>query len=191
MARLYKCPECDDKDIEDNMVIDYIGKQKKRFHPKCHKRFLAEAEFKRVEKKEMDELVETIKDIHDIKLIPNQFYSFLQDIRNGNELFGNVGTKKSKQGYSYAHIAKAYESNIDQINWAMNNRQFKNDLVMLKYSLAIIKSNIDQVSKHLEEKQEREDRFERSEVDQDIGHGISDDIKYKEIDDEMDISKFL
>lgn len=189
IARKYVCPICKDKDYEANMTIDYIGKQKKRFHPDCHEQHLEDQEFKKKEKEEMDDLVETIKEIHGIEIIPSQFYSFLQDIRNGNELFGNIGQKKSKQGYEYRVIEETYRQCIDSINWAMNNRNFKNTLAMLKYTRAIVMSNIAEVNEMVKRKEQQEKEMEY--VDQDIDFEVDDEVAYKKQDDGMDISQFL
>ncbi|MCA1021502.1 hypothetical protein [Halobacillus litoralis] len=140
----------------------------------------------------MDQLVEVIKDVHNISTIPNQFYSYLQDIRNGTEMFGRIGKKKSKQGYSYLTIAATYEDAkvFNSIKWSMKEKDFKNTLGMLKYGKAIVMNHIDQVSKRLEYKKEREQEEKNEVIDQDLTFEV-DESKYKSKDDDMDISKFL
>lgn len=175
------------------MVIDYIGKQKKRFHHNCHKQYLEDQEFKRKEKEELDDLVETIKEVHNIEIIPNQFYSYLQDLRNGNELFGRIGQKKSKQGYTYMTIARTYEYCRDSIDWARNNRDFKGTLPMLKYTMAIIRDKISQVDYRIEREQHKRE-VEIATEDQAksvFEHVNRQPVKYRKTKSKVDASSFL
>lgn len=189
MARLYKCPTCEGKDVEANMVIDYIGKVKKRFHKDCHRKHLADLEFKKKEKEELDELVEVIKRVHGIEIIPHQFFSHLQDIRNGNELFGRVGEKRSKAGYSYKVIARTYQENTDAINWAMNNRNFSGTLNLLLYTRAIVKDKIAGVQYKIDnERSQLEDQQRHTELIKDY---MEDDWTFNNEDNENDISDLL
>lgn len=183
------CRWCRGKDTDDYMVIVKDGKQNKRYHKEaCYDEYIADQEFKRKEREEMDELVETIKEVHDIKLVPNQFYSYLQDLRNGNELFGNVGKKRSKEGYPYRVIAQTYRECQGAINWARDNREFNGSLNFLRYTRAIIVDKIDEVHERVLSRERQEEEI--TEVDQSGSYEL-DTFTYKEKDDEMDISDML
>ena len=97
------------------MVIDYISNVKRRFHKDCHEQFLIDKKFKEKEKAELDSWIETIKDVHRLKTVPRQFYPYINDLRNGNELFGKVGEKKSKEGYEFSVIEATYRDMVDGI----------------------------------------------------------------------------
>lgn len=175
------------------MQIILTSSGNKRYHKEgCYDAYKKEKAFKEKEKEELDELVEVVKEVHDIPSIPNQFYSYLQDVRNGNEMFGKIGKKKRKQGYSYKTIAATYEDAEvwNSIKWSMNNKDFKNTMGMLKYGKAILVNHLDRVSKEVQAKQEREQEEKDEVIDQDLTFEV-DESKYKNKDDDMDISKFL
>lgn len=190
-GRILKCFWCGKRDREDKVEI-IKGKQKRRYHSeKCYDEYLKDQEYKKREKEELDELIETIKRVHDIKAIPNQFYPFIQDLRNGNEFFGRIGERKSKKGYRYDVITKTYLKCQNNIDWAKRNKNFKDVFGMLRYTLAIIKNNIDEVDEEVKRKEEQEKQFKRKSVDQHNNYYISDKSIYQKEDDELDISKFL
>ncbi len=162
------------------------GKQVTWYHQTCK-------DFKDKEKKEKDNLVEVIKETHGISLIPPQFYSFLEDIRNGNEFFGRVGEKKSKEGYSYTVIAETYKYCQDSIDWAIKNKTFNNVLNLLKYTRAIIINNIEDAEMSMEKHEEWE-VFNNSGVEDafDVPEFNDNKNDKKETkDDELDISDFI
>lgn len=179
------------------MVVVKVGKVNKRYHKDdCYGKYLRDQKFKKKEKEELDSLVEAIKKIHGIEVIPNQFFSYLQDLRNGNELFGNIGQKKSKSGYEYYIIEQAYLENEDSINWARNNRDFKgNSFNFLKYTFAIIKNKIAGVNEATKQKEYQEKLTKEQELNQDYDYGLSGVYEHSQTQkgdsDEFDISKFL
>lgn len=191
MARKYICRWCREKDTDDKMTIVKVGKQNYRYHTeKCYEEYLKDKKFKEQESKELDELVETIKKVHDIEKIPRQFYPYLQDLRNGTELFGRIGQKKSKEGYRYKTIAETYLQCSDKIEWAKLNKNFKDTLSMLKYTYAIIANNIDQVKKQMDRAEEN--KMTNKEVDQLIDYDIkAASYKPQDDEDELNISEFL
>lgn len=191
MARKYICRWCREKDTDDKMTIVKVGKQNYRYHTeKCYEEYLKDKKFKEQESKELDELVETIKKVHDIEKIPRQFYPYLQDLRNGTELFGRIGQKKSKEGYRYKTIAETYLQCSDKIEWAKLNKNFKDTLSMLKYTYAIITNNIDQVKKQMDRAEEN--KMTNKEVDQLIDYDIkAASYKPQDDEDELNISEFL
>jgi ribosomal protein S19 len=195
--RSYKCLVCSEKYLDDDMIIvEKVGKSNRRVcKGGCHNKYLADKEKKRIEKEQLDDLVEVIKEVHGIEIIPPQFYSYLQDIRNGNELFGRVGTKKSKQGYSYKEIAETYKSITDSINWALSAKQFTNTMNMLKYTRSILLNNISTVI----ENANKEEYWNQSQQANKTEEAFEDPFEHyekvsskkKSNNDDMDISSFI
>jgi len=192
MARQFICQQCRSKDYDENMIIVDVGKQRKRYHKeKCHNEYLEDQKFKNQEKKEFDNLIEAIKKIHEIGSIPNQFFSYIQDIRNGNELFGKIGQKKSKNGYNYKIIELTYLECQDSIDWAMNNVDFKGDTFnLLKYTAAIIKKKVAGVSEIYQRKKQQEKVVKEKSLMQSYDYNHVE-FNHKDKEDEQDISEFL
>lgn len=188
VLKKYKCPICNLYDSESDMVKDKYNSTVRRFHPKCHSKYLKTKEEKQREKKELDQLIETIKVIHDIKVVPGQFYPYIQDWRNGNELFGNIGEKKYKDGYSYDVIRQAYIESKNNIEWAIKNKNFKNTMGMLKYTRRIVEDKFEQINSRVKHLDQQINTFE---IDSDEGIFVDSDIEYNKKSDEMDISQFL
>lgn len=192
-GKILKCFWCGKRDREDKIEI-IKGKQKRRYHSeKCYDEYLKDQEYKKREKEELDELIETIKKVHDIKAIPNQFYPFIQDLRNGNEFFGRIGQKRNKEGYRYSVIAETYLKCQSNIDWAKANVNFDNTFGMLKYTLAIIKKNIDKVNEEIERKEHNRE-VKKTIEDQAINifkHTIKHPTKYRKSKSRVDASNFL
>ena len=150
------CKEQDDRDIMTKLKTRYI-------HYECLEKYKEEAKFKEREKKELDRLVEYIKEVHNIKIVPNTFFPFLQDLRNGNTRRGQiVGEKKYKEGYEYNVIRYTYRRYKDNVKWAIKNKSFEGTFNMLKYTLAIVSDKIakvEQAYKRSDVAKKREDSF--------------------------------
>lgn len=174
------------------MVVK-IGKTNKRYHKsKCYDLYLKDIEEKEREKLELDSLVETIKDLHNIEVIPNRFYPFLQDIRNGNEMFGKMGTRKSKAGYSYQIIEKTYQFCQNKINWALQNIN-TDTFGMLKYTKAIVESNIYRIAAQEARKKQHEEvaQLNENETVNMQDHLERKPVQYKKKKSKRDISSLL
>ena len=82
MGRMLKCQRCGVADTEkDELEFDLVGEKKpvkKYYHKSCYQEHLKDKEFKAKESKELDELIEVIKDIYGVKVVPNTIYPFLQ-----------------------------------------------------------------------------------------------------------------
>ena len=179
---MLKCQWCNTKD-RDEKVKDKKG----YYHKKCFDEFLEYKKFKEKEKQDFALLLETICKIHRIDLIPNQFYPFLQEIRNGSVLFGKV-KKSYKEGIEYNIIKQTYEYCQDNINWAKNNKEFKDTLQELKYGLAIIKNNINKIVQREKKKNEEQRRKIKTE---NIDELDESNIKYNNKKNKYDISDFI
>lgn len=171
------CEEYDDKVIMTNLKKRYI-------HKECLIEYEKDIIFKEREKKELDRLIDYIKEVHNIKVVPNTFYPFIQDLRNGNNRRGRIiGEKKFKKGYEYNVIRYTYRKHKGNIEWAIRNKSFNGSFAMLKYTIAIITDKISiveraysksKVAKKREEetirsnKETKEYRYTRSQNKNDI-----------------------
>lgn len=153
------------------------GKQHKYIHPECFPLYLKDKEFKEQENRELQELLETIKQIHRIDLIPPAFYPFIQEVRNGDVLFGKI-EKKYKEGIPYQIIDYTYEFCDEKIAWAKANKQFNNVLSELKYGLAIVKNNVENAKKEMSkvenQTQQKEELTKQTEMMRDINQKIQE-----------------
>lgn len=193
-----KCRFCDLKDTErEQMEVEVYqtasgNVQRKYFHKDCYPKYLKDKEFKKHEQDEMDKLIETIMQIHQISNMPHQFYPFIQDLRNGTVLFGKK-KKKYKEGYPFSLIEKTYQSCRESIEYWKKNKQFESTMSELKYGWAIINDKINVVKKKEEKKEfaKRKDKLIENEY-KNKGEEKNDSIKpIHKKKDELDISDFL
>lgn len=146
-----KCRWCGEKAERESMVFEEKNNKKLYFHNECYPDYLKDKEFKEQERKEKDELVETIKRIYDVQDLPRQVYPFLEDLRNGNPIFkGQQPGKRYKQGYKYSIIKETFEYCEDQIRYALQNKDFDGFMNAFKYGLAIVVDKIYKVDKMIE-----------------------------------------
>lgn len=148
------CKQCGKKELypKTDMYIESNEKNKQRkiyWHYDCW-------EFKCNEQKELDELYNTIKDIHGYPSLPPPFFVYLQDLRNGTIKLNKRKIKKYKEGVPYSVIRKAYEMNRKKIHWIKSNKNFKQTISELMYGFRIIESKINDAFKEIKRK-ERED----------------------------------
>ena len=175
------CEKYDNKDIMTNLKKRYI-------HYECMEKHKKDIEFKKREKKELDRLVEYIKEVHNIKVIPNTFYAPIQDLRNGNTRRGKIiGEIKSKEGYEYNVIRYTYRRYKGNIDWAIRNKSFKGTLNMLRYTLTIVIDKINSVNNDYQKSKvakKREDSFIQNEK-------RAKEYKYTKTKSKNDISDIL
>lgn len=146
-----KCRWCGEKAERESMIFEEKNNKKLYFHNECYPDYLKDKEFKEQERKEKDELVETIKRIYDVQDLPRQVYPFLEDLRNGNPVFkGQQPGKRYKQGYKYSIIKETFEYCEDQIRYALQNKDFDGFMNAFKYGLAIVVDKIYKVDKMIE-----------------------------------------
>jgi hypothetical protein len=127
------------------------------------------------------------------KLIPSTFYTYIEDVRNNNTLFGRVGEKNSKKGVSYSGISYTYEYCKETIREVHRTKEFKNFQMELRYGLAIIKNKIvDAKNDFLQKKKAKESllttkssEFVSLEVD------VETKVKYAKNNNDDDISDLL
>lgn len=141
MARTIKCQRCGISDTtKEDLKFELVGEkkpQKKYYHENCYEEHLKDKAFKEKEREELDKLTEVIKDIYGVKVIPNNVYPFLQDLRNGNKFFGK-NDYKYKQGYSYELIAETFEYCSETIEYWNARKSFNGLSSAIRYGLAIV-----------------------------------------------------
>ena len=151
------CEHCKNQELfpHTDMYIQLTGKDKnikKYWHFDCW-------EFKCKEVKEMDELYQTIKEIHGYPSLPQGLFVYLHNLRNGTIKLNKNEIKKFKEGVPFPVIKKAYEMNRKKIQWAKNNKKFKKTISELMYGFRIIESNINDAFKEMKRKETEEDMY--------------------------------
>lgn len=199
-----KCQYClkTDTDREEMVKITTLvgkkgNKKNSYYHPECYPKFKEEKDFKNKESDELDKLVKTILEVHEIDSLPQQFFPYIQDLRNGTIIRGR-NKKKYKEGYPYSLIAKTYKYKEETIKYwkKRKERDFKGSTMSeLKYCWAIINDNISAVKK-LEEKKEflrakKKEEIKQQQKHDTITHDIVENVKFKKRKREDDISDFL
>lgn len=190
--RKVKCQRCGITDTPKNeMEFEEIGvkKQKKYYHKSCFQEHLKDKEFKAKEAKELDVLVEKIKEIYGVKVIPNSAYPYLQDLRNGTRFFGKLDYKY-KQGYSYDLIAETFEYCADTIEYWNARKQFNGFIHALRYGLAIVCDRLSIVEKRRIQRERQEILIEKN--TQSLNEGdFQFKSNYKKKKSSVDITEFL
>jgi hypothetical protein len=195
-----KCYWCEVKDEKDLMIRE---ENKKHYHKdKCHAAFLADREFKRVEREKQTMLAHKIAEIYgleSIQLIPRQIYPRIEDIRNDSVLFGKLG-KNYKQGIPYEGIAYTFEYCKGKIRECENNPNLKFESLLQKmvYGLAIVRNNIvnarDHAAKIAKQKQSTVKIIEKIDDMSDVRDRIKQaqsKNKRNENDDKPDLTTLL
>ncbi|SDX93859.1 hypothetical protein [Thermoactinomyces sp. DSM 45892] len=192
MARILKCNWCKVSDTtKDEMEFETQYKQKKYYHKDCFKKHLEDREFKDKERNELDQLVDVIKEIYDVKIIPTVAFPLLQKIRNGEEIYGKR-IKKTKEGYDFSLISEAYSHCSETIRYWNRKKEFSGFMQAFRYGLVIMSDKLPIIEKQRREQEMREEISKRRVYTKDQHH---EDREYTFVgakkSDEMDISDFL
>lgn len=188
------CFWCKVKEDKTSMIQET---NKKYYHVKnCHSLFLADKEFK---KKEFDQKLELSMKIAEVyglesyKLIPSTFYTYLEDVRNDNTLFGRLGIKNSKKGVAYSGISYTYEFCKETIREVHRTKEFKNFQMELRYGLAIIKNNLIDARNDALQKLKLKNSLDITKSVEYVSVEVVDDVatKYVKHEIEDDISDLL
>lgn len=192
MARQYKCPVCDQKNYQDEMVKHTKGSVTRYYHPKCLEKHLKYQAFIDKDLYERDLLTEVIKDIHGMVTLPNSFFSqYIQMFRNGTIKERGRLITKYKKGVSYIVMRDAYLLCRKDIEWHKKNKQFKSDLAELIYGFKIMQDKVNKAyaTMHNKKKQEKEQQVvHEHEIHMFENDTIKPQSKKK---DDTDISDFL
>jgi len=151
------CRQCKKKEIypQVDMYVELAGRNKdseKYWHYDCW-------EFKCKEQKELDDLYNTIKEIHGYPSIPPALFVYLQDLRNGTIKLNKNKIRKYKEGVPYPVIKKAYEMNRKKIHWVKGNKTFKQTVSEFMYAFKIIESKINDAFKEMRRKEIEDDMY--------------------------------
>jgi hypothetical protein len=156
--KTWKCKQCGISDThKDDMETIFKGEKKtpERYHKHCYQLYLKEQEFKEQERVELDKLVEVIKEIYGVKVIPSPCYPYLQDLRNGTKFFGKYDYKY-KQGYTYDLIAETFNYCSETIEYWNSRKNFSGFSGALRYGLAIVCDKLSIVEQRRKDKERQE-----------------------------------
>lgn len=193
---------CGIKDTDRNEMFAEIkqsesGKSYRKYlHIHCHDKYIKQQRLMEKENKAYQSLCEYVAKIHDITTrdIHIQYYQLIQDLRNGNVLFGKVGEKRYKQGYTWRTIGMAYQLARKDIEQAKRRVNFEGTMAELKYGLAIVRDKLPIAEKRLKKQVEENTRQElREQSDQhleDIAF-MNEEVKFKKKKVGNDISDFI
>lgn len=175
---------------KDEMEVERVGKANKYFHKECYIKYLEDKAFKEQERQELDKLVEVIKEIYGVKVIPNSAYPFLQDLRNGTKFFGRYDYSY-KKGYRYNLIAETFHYCSETIHYWNLHKSFNGFMGAFRYGLAIVCDKLSIVEQRKRDREMREAiSTRREETQNNLNEELAfvDRVKKK---DEMDISDLL
>lgn len=142
---LKKCVHCEIKDTpKDEMLIyeeEFPTRIVKQFlHKECYNQYVALSKQKQIDRKELVVLDETLKRIFNVKVMPNQIYVKLANVRSG----GGTGYQDTnigqKAGYSYAQLNDGFLKCEGDIDYAISYKKFYSFANMFAYSLEIVVS---------------------------------------------------
>lgn len=199
---LVKCQWCKEKDTDrDEMKKVVVGtktKSNKYYHVGCYEKYLKDKEFKEKEAKELDQLYETVKRIHNMDTVPSGLFYLLQDLRNGTIRKNGVVIKKFKNGIQYRYIDWCYKYCEDEIRKWQRIKDFGDDKNgELRYCFSIVSSNIENAARDYKTRLNRKKKNEQSMkqvVKEDTNKDTFEEIKVinkVKHTDEMDISDLL
>lgn len=199
-AKAINCVQCKVKTLREDMVLHVhvasTGTTKDMyFHEDCLKTYLKDKEFKEKEAKELDELYEVIKKLHNLEVLPSNFFSlYLQPLRNGVFKVGKK-VKKYKEGIPYSDMKDSYLFVSSSVEYARKNKEFDGALGFLRYTFSIM---VDKMP--MAKKKKKQDEFakvienENSNIKQsqdDIAFAEREIVFKKKTNGGVDLSEFL
>lgn len=174
-----KCQWCEEQGLLEKMTFEWSNAKKptKKFYhmDNCYEKYLEDKKFKEEERIELDKLIEVIKGIYGVKVVPSSIYPYLQDLRNGTKFFGKYDYMY-KKGYTYDLIAETFDYCSETIQYWNGIKSFNGLTSALKYALAIVCDKLQVVEnrkkqrekqrllieKHMENVDEEDQIFETS-----------------------------
>lgn len=183
MARWVKCQWCGEKENRDLMTVveektSVAGRvQRKYCHPSCVEKYYKDKERKEKEKKQREDLFKVIKRVHNINIIPHQFYSLLEQLRKGTP---------------YVVIRRTYILYQDEVRRAKQYKKFDSTMNELKYCFFIMRDKFEHVKELMKEKKQQKEKEKAVAQEKDeTGIFMEREIKYKKRNNGVDISDFL
>lgn len=165
--RTRKCQVCGiDDTLMEEMECEIVGvktKIPKYYHKKCYGKHLKEKKFKEEEQVKMDALNETLKEIYGVSQIPSQAWTLLQNMRNGEPVFGKRQrlSHRYKQGYDYLLIRDTFDYVSDTIEYHNRTKNFDGFMKAFKYGLAIVIDKIYFVELRNEKREQQKKMIEK------------------------------
>lgn len=195
--RKVKCKFCGIADTPKKELIWTVretpkSKLNEYFHEECYPQHLAHKAFKEKERKEQDELNETLKDVL-MRPQMGAIWSLLAQVRNGEELGLINGRQKSnryKEGVTYAQLNEAFKYSKADIQYALRTKNFDSSFTEFKYALQIAVGNLI----HIETKEEKLERTKKHLEIMNANEDLTEEDlnpSFKPTEDENDISFLL
>ena len=135
--------------------------------------------------KEMSDKEKTLalmKELHGVRVIPRSFIPQLEDFMKGQY---DHFEEKVVDSYTWDDVYYGYKAIKKDIEWAMQNRNFKNSLNKFRYTFAILKQTLPDVANH------RRKRVALMEENTKITYIEEDIKKFSKSTSKVDISRFL
>lgn len=161
MSKKVKCKICGKENNKEEsycvsrMYLSQKGKDKGKFKTE-RKYYCSKDEYEQYEHEKMKEVcvwnelysfirTEVMKYSKEQSL-PPLLITRLQNLRNGTVVLPKVGKiKQSKEGYPYDVILETFKKHLQDINFWISKKQFKNEQQKIGYIMAIIEGNINDV----------------------------------------------
>jgi hypothetical protein len=161
---LPKCNYCKTNVSKETIIkyLDEFSKTPKKLNMcsiECVNKYRQEKMQKIQEQDEYITLCEYIMQIHNQTYLPNGFYMFLNDLRNGTIRQKGVLIKKDKQGVPWQDLLIAYKYSENSIKKAILTKPFDNFMRELQYGLAIVKNNLNK-SKQIQKQKKLNEKLE-------------------------------
>lgn len=126
------------------------------YHQDCYPKHLKQQEFFKKELEERDRLDLVVKKLYNVKLqLPHQFWTMIQDLRNGTNRFEKFWTKKYKNGVSYEIIKEAYLLSVQDIEWARMSKKFKSLDQELRYGLRCMQGKLNDAYRKIKTREQQ------------------------------------
>lgn len=144
---LKKCAHCEIKDTPKDRLKVYEDVRETRtvkflLHENCYDAFIEELEQRKQDRKELVELTDTILEIMNISVLPNQCFIKLANVRAGSGT-GYVSTNSgAKKGYTYKQLREGFIRCQGDIDYALDHVGFDNITNAFAYALEIVVSNV-------------------------------------------------
>lgn len=185
-GRVVKCQFCEmtvpyaDRDtLTKEVKVSKAGKTLNRYwHNECYPKELAKREVILNDKKEKDEMNETVKKIYNLKFdLPQNWWEYIADLREGTNRYQKFWKKRYKQGVPFSVIREAYLLSVHDIEWARMSKNFKTIEQELRYGLMIMQGKVNDAFRKIKTREQQAKRNEAME-----------EIQLKNMKDDREVS---
>lgn len=175
-----KCPYCNIWIEKEEEVGKHRKYPNRSIHIDCLEKLKVEYEHEMKEKLELDDLVDTIAQIHNISknMLPKIVYVALENLKNGRAPFETIKlTRSTKNGFSYAVIKQCYIENSDRIRKIQQSKNFNDTLGEFKYILVVMLNYLPKVKKRIENDKVSESLIQKDLEKLNSGEDFEVDVK--------------